>query len=232
MCYGAVSRRPLLKQPAMLPGMHAHVLYWSCPFRASRVPLVQILKLRRTEEMKDTPWSAWSIVEVMTNIHSTSPYQPDGVTFLARCYSSLASVVNSKYLFCSQQAWAAERGYFTAKAGRPDAYRAAVDILHHAGKHGGGDRTTSLQGDFSKPRVSWCKTNTDKSREEARFASLEAHPSFTAYTRATWAGDTLLLGATPSISPTAYLFPIGAVDCRCVLSLLPPGSDPSIVRRR
>jgi hypothetical protein len=33
------------------------------------------------------------------------------------------------------QSWALQRGYLTAKAARPDAYRAANSILRFAGKH-------------------------------------------------------------------------------------------------
>ncbi len=31
------------------------------------------------------------------------------------------------------EAWAERCGYYTAKAGRPDVYRAAVSLLHHTG---------------------------------------------------------------------------------------------------
>jgi hypothetical protein len=46
------------------------------------------------------------------------------------------SFVWSAWTIC--EAWAERCGYFTAKAGRPDVYRAAVSILHHTGKYARG----------------------------------------------------------------------------------------------
>jgi hypothetical protein len=53
---------------------------------------------------------------------------------LARPEDAPAGFVWSAWTIC--EAWAERCGFFTAKAGRPDAYRAAVSILHHTGANG------------------------------------------------------------------------------------------------
>ena len=78
------------------------------------MPLIDILKLKHPDLDEDEPsaelppWSAWKICEVVA---------PHGL----------------RHSLTGLQAWALQRGYLTAKAARPDAYRAANSILRFAG---------------------------------------------------------------------------------------------------
>ena len=90
-------------------------------YLAERINLPKLLKLKHPDIDDGDQWTPFDICEGRLFVIDTKVFKPP---------PPLVSFKNISACFFS--AWALKKGFFTAKAARPDAYRAANQLLRMA----------------------------------------------------------------------------------------------------